>query len=187
MDRFLAAGYQQIGMDHFALPADELARAAAAGRLHRNFMGYTTRPAADMVGACVSAIGDVAGAFAQNVKKLSSYYTALDAGRFPIERGYRLDEDDMIRRQVILALMCAFEVNFDEFAARTGRRFSEYFETELHELAAGPARDGLVIADDRRLALTTTGRLLVRNVCMVFDRHLRARTTGTVPVFSRTV
>jgi oxygen-independent coproporphyrinogen-3 oxidase len=187
MDRFLAAGYEQIGMDHFALPSDELARAAASGRLHRNFMGYTTRPAADMVGAGLSAIGDVAGAFAQNVKKLSTYYTSLDAGRFPIERGYRLDEDDAIRRQVILGLMCAFEVDLEAFAARTGRRFSEYFAEELRDLAAGPVRDGLVTADDRRLALTTAGRMLVRNVAMVFDRHLRARTTSAAPVFSRTV
>jgi oxygen-independent coproporphyrinogen-3 oxidase len=174
-------------MDHFALPSDELARAAASGRLHRNFMGYTTRPAADMVGAGLSAIGDVAGAFAQNVKKLSTYYTSLDAGRFPIERGYRLDEDDAIRRQVILGLMCAFEVDLEAFAARTGRRFSEYFAEELRDLAAGPVRDGLVTADDRRLALTTAGRMLVRNVAMVFDRHLRARTTSAAPVFSRTV
>jgi oxygen-independent coproporphyrinogen-3 oxidase len=187
MDRFLAAGYQQIGMDHFALPDDELARAAASGTLHRNFMGYTTRPAADMVGAGVSAIGDVAGAFAQNVKKLSTYYAALDAGRFPIERGYRLDPDDAIRRQVILGLMCNSEVDFAAFESRTGRRFTDYFAQELVELAAGPMRDGLVSADDRRITLTATGRLLVRNVCMVFDRHLRARTESAVPVFSRTV
>jgi oxygen-independent coproporphyrinogen-3 oxidase len=187
MDRFLAAGYHQIGMDHFALPGDELARAAAAGRLHRNFMGYTVRPAADMIGAGVSAIGDVAGAFAQNVKKLSTYYTSIDEGRFPIERGYPLDDDDEIRRQVILGLMCAFEIDFAAFAARTGHGFAEYFAHELQELAAGPMRDGLVIADDRHLALTTAGRMLVRNVAMVFDRHLRARTTGTSPVFSRTV
>jgi oxygen-independent coproporphyrinogen-3 oxidase len=186
LDRFLAAVYQQIGLDHFALPADELARAAAAGRLHRNFMGYTTRPASDMVGAGLSAIGDVAGAFAQNVKKLSTYYAAIDAGRFPIERGYRLDADDAIRRQVILGLMCSFEVDFAAFEQRTGRRFSDYFATELQDLAAGPLEDGLVTADDRRLALTATGRMLVRNVCMVFDRHLRARTTAA-PTFSRTV
>ena len=91
MDRFLAAGYVQIGMDHFALPHDELARASAARRLHRNFMGYTTRPATDMVGLGVSAIGDVAGAFVQNTKKLSTYYADLEAGRFPVERGYLLD------------------------------------------------------------------------------------------------
>lgn len=186
MDRFLAAGYQQIGMDHFALPGDELARAAAAGRLHRNFMGYTTRPATDMVGAGLSSIGDVAGAFAQNVKKLSTYYAALDAGRFPIERGYRLDADDVVRRQVILGLMCGFEVDYSAFAERTGLRFADYFATELEELAAGPVSDGLVTADDTHLALTTTGRMLVRNVCMVFDRHLRARSTAA-PIFSRTV
>ncbi len=94
MQRFVAAGYRQIGMDHFALPDDELAKASDAGRLHRNFMGYTTRVAPDLVGIGVSAIGDVSGAFAQNVKPLAAYYDALDAGHFPIERGYRLDRDD---------------------------------------------------------------------------------------------
>ena len=92
MERFLGAGYTQIGMDHFALPHDELAIAAAERRLHRNFMGYTTKPATDMIGLGVSAIGDVAGAFAQNTRKLSTYYQALDAGRLPVERGYVLDE-----------------------------------------------------------------------------------------------
>ena len=127
MERFLAAGYRQIGMDHFALPDDELARASAAGTLHRNFMGYTTRPAADMVACGVSGIGDVSGAFAQNVKKLSTYYEALDAGRFPIERGYRLDADDRVRRDVIANLMCNFHVDFAATEARQGIEFGAYF------------------------------------------------------------
>lgn len=186
MDRFLAAGYQQIGMDHFALPGDELARAAARGQLHRNFMGYTTRPAADMVGAGLSAIGDVAGAFAQNVKKLSTYYAALDAGRFPIERGYRLNADDHVRRHVIMQLMCSFGIDYAAFEQRTGLRFPEYFAPELEALAAGPIADGLITADGRGLALTATGKLLVRNVCMLVDRHLRERSTAA-PLFSRTV
>ena len=111
MDRFLAAGYVQIGMDHFALPHDELARASAARRLHRNFMGYTTKPATDMVGLGVSAIGDVAGAFVQNTKKLSTYYADLEAGRFPVERGYLLDPDDRLRRALITELMCNFRID----------------------------------------------------------------------------
>jgi oxygen-independent coproporphyrinogen III oxidase len=186
MDRFLAAGYQQIGMDHFARPGDDLATAAAGGRLHRNFMGYTTRPAPDMVGLGVSSIGDVAGAFAQNGKKLSSYYDALDAGRFPIEKGYELDDDDHLRRRVITSLMCQSELDIPSTEQHFGIRFREYFARELRELEGGAVADGLLTVDATTLRLTTVGRMLVRNVCMVFDRHLRARSEER-PVFSRTV
>ncbi len=195
IDLFLAAaeslletGYRPIGMDHFALPGDELAVAAEAGRLHRNFMGYTTRPATDMVGAGVSAIGDVGGAFAQNTKKLSTYYATLDRGRFPIERGYALDEDDRIRRFVITEIMCNLRLEVGEVERRFGIDFSRYFEAELRELeaAGGPVADGLLEMRRGRLEVTPVGRLLVRNVCMTFDRHLRGRASDR-PVFSRTV
>ncbi len=188
VELFLAAGYTQIGMDHFAKPDDELGRASRAGRLHRNFMGYTTRPASDMVAAGVTAIGDVQGAFAQNVKKLSAYYEALDHGRFPIERGYALDPDDRLRRHVITELMCNFTLDCRAVEARFGIRFDEYFAQELTELAAagGPAADLLVAVGEGRIDVLPRGRLLVRNVCMIFDRHLRAR-QGDRPVFSRTV
>ena len=186
IERFRGAGYQQIGMDHFALPDDELARASAAGRLHRNFMGYTTRPAPDMVAAGVSAIGDVCGAFAQNTKKLSTYYAALDAGRFPVERGYRLDADDHLRRHVIADLMCNFQVDIPEVESRFDIGFAEYFARELEELSTGPARDGFLRIGPGRLEVTPIGRLFVRNVAMAFDRHLRAR-AGDTPVFSRTI
>lgn len=186
MRRFLAAGYRQIGMDHFALPHDELARASDARRLHRNFMGYTTRPAPDMLGVGVSAIGDVAGAFVQNAKKLSTYYAELEAGRFPVERGYLLDEDDRIRRVVITELMCNFRLDRPAIEQRFGISVPDYFAPELAELAAGPAADGLVEAHEGGIEVTPAGRLLVRNVCMVFDRHLRARQTDK-PVFSRTI
>jgi oxygen-independent coproporphyrinogen-3 oxidase len=184
--RFLDAGYQPIGMDHFALPGDEMARAARARTLHRNFMGYTVKPAPDMLGAGVSAIGDVAGAFAQNVKKLSSYYSALDAGRFPIERGYRLSPDDHVRRHVITQLMCNFHLDGAAVSGRFGIDFDSYFARELQELRAGPLADGFLEMDAGRLDLTPRGRLFVRNVCMVFDRHLREKAAAT-PVFSRTV
>jgi oxygen-independent coproporphyrinogen-3 oxidase len=185
-ERFLEAGYQAIGMDHFALPVDEMARAARERTLHRNFMGYTVRPAPDMLGVGVSAIGDVAGAFAQNVKKLSTYYAALDAGRFPIERGYRLSEDDQVRRHVITQLMCNFHIDGEETARRFGIDFGRYFARELGELREGPVAHGFVVMDGPRLSLTPTGRLFVRNVCMVFDRYLREK-KGEKPVFSRTV
>ena len=186
MRRFVDAGYAQLGMDHFALPGDELARAADAHALHRNFMGYTTHPAPDLVGVGLSAIGDVGGAFAQNVKKLSTYYEALDAGRFPIERGYVLDDDDRIRRYVIAGLMCHLRLDRRDVEDRFGVRFDEYFGEEMTELAAGPLADGLVKADGSALVVTPAGRLLLRNIAMVFDRHLRQRRTEQ-PVFSRTV
>jgi oxygen-independent coproporphyrinogen-3 oxidase len=186
MERFLAAGYVQIGMDHFALPHDELARASAARRLHRNFMGYTTKPATDLVGLGVSAIGDVADAFAQNTKKLSTYYADLDAGRFPIERGYLLDPDDRLRRVLITELMCNFRIEPKVLETRFGIRFDEYFATELVELAAGPMADGLIERHEAAFDVTPAGRLLVRNIAMIFDRHLRTRATQK-PVFSRTI
>ena len=183
--RFLEAGYEQIGMDHFAVPDDELAKAASAGTLHRNFMGYTTKPAADMVGLGVSAIGDVQGAFAQNVKKLSTYYSAIDAGRFPIERGFVLDPDDALRRHVITNLMCNLRVGRRDVEQRFGVAFDEYFERELGELREGPVVHGFVEIDPESVRVTPRGRLFVRNVCMVFDRYLRTKTT--TPIFSRTV
>jgi oxygen-independent coproporphyrinogen III oxidase len=187
-ESFLGAGYRPIGMDHFALPGDELALAADAGRLHRNFMGYTTRPASDMVGAGISAIGDVGGAFAQNTKKLSTYYATLDRERFPIERGYPLDADDLVRRFVIAEIMCNLRLHVAEVERRFGIDFARYFEAELRELraAGGPVEDGLLEVDPDRLQVTPRGRLLVRNVCMTFDRYLRAKTADR-PVFSRTV
>jgi oxygen-independent coproporphyrinogen-3 oxidase len=187
MHRFLAAGYETIGMDHFALPHDELARASAAGTLHRNFMGYTTKPASDLIGVGLSAIGDVCGAFAQNARKLSTYYAALDEGRFPIERGYRLNEDDSIRRFVIGELMCRSHVDAASVRERFGVEFDRYFAAELELLEAGPMSDGLVTWSGESLDLTRSGRILVRNVCMVFDRHSRERAPAAVPVFSRTV
>jgi oxygen-independent coproporphyrinogen III oxidase len=187
VDRFRAAGYEQIGMDHFALPTDELAIASAAGRLHRNFMGYTTRPAPDMLAAGVSGIGDVRGAFAQNTKKLSEYYSAIDAGRFPIERGYRLDADDHVRRFVITNLMCNFRVVRSEVESRFSIEFAKYFAPELAELDESAVADGFVTIDDAAIAVSPLGRLFVRNVAMVFDRHLRARATSAIPIFSRTV
>lgn len=185
-ERFLDAGYRPIGMDHFALPEDDLSRAAEARRLHRNFMGYTTRPAPDMVGAGISAIGDVGGAFAQNTKKLSVYYAALDAGRFPIERGYALDDDDLLRRHVIAQLMCNFSLDGSDVERRFGVDFDRYFAVELAELREGPVAHGFLEIHGDHLEVTPMGRLFVRNVCMVFDRYLRAKTSDK-PVFSQTV
>jgi len=184
--RFLEAGYQAIGMDHFALPGDELSVAARGRVLHRNFMGYTTRPAPDMVGFGMSSIGEVAGAFVQNHKSLTRYYEMLDAGEIPVERGYVLDGDDERRRAVILALMCNFHVDVPAWERRFGRTFASEYAAEIAELKAGPEVHGFVKVTPDALEVTETGSLFVRNLAMVFDRHLRAK-TGDRPVFSRTV
>jgi oxygen-independent coproporphyrinogen III oxidase len=187
IETFLAAGYAAIGMDHFALPGDELAEAAANRRLHRNFMGYTTRPASDMFGVGVSAIGDVRGAFAQNVKKLPAYYEAIDAGRFPVERGYGLDPDDLLRRHVITQLMCNFHVDRGDVESRFGVRFDDYFSAELAELRSpgGPVAHGFLDITPAALDVSLPGRLFVRNICMAFDRYLPAHEGRRV--FSRTI
>lgn len=187
-ERFLEAGYVQIGMDHFALPDDELALAVRNRRLHRNFMGYTVKMGSDMLGVGVSSIGDVRGAFAQNEKKLSTYYAALDAGKFPIERGYRLDADDVVRRDVISRIMCNFYLDRAEVESRLGIDFAAYFAREIEELSApdGPVSHGFLEIRPDGLEVVGNGRLFVRNIAMVFDRYLRTK-TGDKPVFSRTV
>jgi oxygen-independent coproporphyrinogen-3 oxidase len=189
IEAFTSAGYRQIGMDHFALPDDELARAVDSRALRRNFMGYTVQAAGDMVALGVSAIGDVQGTFVQNTKKLSDYYAALDAGRFPVERGYTLDADDLVRRHVITELMCNAHLDIPDVERRFGIVFRDYFRPELAELtgAGSPVADGLVRVSERAIDATDTGRLFIRNVCMTFDRYLPGRSAGTQPVFSRTV
>ena len=188
VDRFLAAGYRQIGMDHFALPNDELALAAANKSLHRNFMGYTTKPATDMFGVGVSAIGDVRGSFAQNVKKLSTYYAILDNGKFPVERGYVLDADDLLRRYVITQLMCNFYLDRREVERRFAVRFDDYFAVELKELAGpeSPVVHGFLEIRPDSLQVLPRGQLFIRNICMTFDRYLRNKIFDK-PVFSRTI
>jgi len=185
MERFLADGYEPIGMDHFALPDDELAVAAREGRLSRNFMGYTVVPASDMVAFGVSGIGEVQGAFFQNRKKLSTYYEALDRGGLPVEKGYALDEDDKVRQYVIKQIMCNFKVSKADVADRFGVDFDRYFQRSIEALYE--VRDaGFVEIDSEGLRVREDGRLFVRNVCMAFDRYLEAK-GGEKPVFSRTV
>jgi oxygen-independent coproporphyrinogen-3 oxidase len=184
---FTRAGYDAIGMDHFALPQDELAVAAREGRLHRNFMGYTTRSAPDSVAVGVSAIGEVDGAFSQNHKSLARYYQAIDDGRFPVERGYALTGDDQVRGFVIAELMCNFQLDRADLRDRFGVELQDYFAPELEALRrpGGPVADGLIEIQPDGLRVTARGRLFVRNVCMVFDRYLGAHEGR--PVFSRTI
>jgi oxygen-independent coproporphyrinogen-3 oxidase len=185
LNRLLAAGYEPIGMDHFALPGDELAVAAHEGRLERNFMGYTVKPVSTSIGFGVSAIGDLGSGYFQNCKKLSTYYAAIEAGRLPVERGRLLDDDDRLRRAVIMHLMCSFRVDKRSVAERFGIDFDDYFADSLDRLRdleeAGMVRDRGGV-----LEVLPEGRLFVRNAAMAFDRYLSAKAAAG-PTFSRTV
>ncbi|HET9940465.1 MAG TPA: oxygen-independent coproporphyrinogen III oxidase [Candidatus Eisenbacteria bacterium] len=183
---FTGAGYQQIGMDHFAVESDSLAVAAREHTLFRNFMGYTTHPAKDSVGFGVSAIGDLGGAFAQNTKKLNRYKDALDLGLPPIERGFERSKDDEIRRDVIQSLMCNFHLDIRALERAYGIDFASYFADSLRRLDEGPGANGFVTRTADAIHVTETGRLFVRNVCMEFDAYLPGRETEK-PIFSRTV
>ena len=177
VERLTAAGYVYIGMDHFALPHDELARALADGGLHRNFQGYSTRGGLDLVGLGISSIGRMADSFAQNVKTLNAYYGLLDEGRLPVERGVRLTRDDLLRAEVIEALMCRGVLDIRAFEARHGLVFADYFAESLRRLAP-VARDGLVEAGPDRIVVTPVGRYLLRAVAMPFDAYLKGPEVG---------
>jgi oxygen-independent coproporphyrinogen-3 oxidase len=183
--QFTQAGYVAIGMDHFARRDDELALALENGTLHRNFMGYTTRRAPDMVGAGVSAIGQVAGAFAQNRRDLTEYMHAIARGELATARGYRLSEEDHLRAAVILGLMCQLEVRYADIEERFSIDFPAHFARELEALRPG-ADDGLAELAPDAIRVTPLGRLFVRNLCMVFDEHLAELPKDRV-IFSRTV
>lgn len=186
-ERFLAAGYEPIGMDHFARHDDELALARREGRLRRNFQGYSVIPAEDVLGLGVSAIGDVRGAYVQNCKKLSQYGEALDAGRLPVDRGVCRSPDDEIRRGLIHGLMCNFVVDIPRFEARWGIAFADYFAADLARLR--PLQDeGLAVVTDDEVRATPVGELFIRNLAMCFDRYWWARHEGRdQQVFSRTL
>jgi oxygen-independent coproporphyrinogen-3 oxidase len=183
IERLTGAGYVYIGMDHFAKPGDDLAIAQRQGRLHRNFQGYSTHADTDLVSCGVSAISAVGATYSQNVKTLDAYYDALDRNELPVARGVRLTMDDLLRRSLIQKLMCQFELSIPAIEQAFPIVFNKYFEREMAELAQ-LERDGLVTAGPDWISVTMKGRLLIRNVCMVFDRYL-AR--GEQPRHSRTV
>jgi oxygen-independent coproporphyrinogen III oxidase len=183
-----AAGYQRVGMDHFALPDDELARAARDGTLTRNFMGYTTKRGTEVVAFGTSGISDVAGAYAQNHRRLASYYGSVDRGELPVERGYVLTADDRLRRHVITELMCNGSVSAADVAGRFGVAFADVFARELAELTApgGLVDEGIAQVDGSGVRATELGRLFVRRLAAVFDDHARRR-SGDGPVFSQSI
>jgi oxygen-independent coproporphyrinogen-3 oxidase len=170
--RLGAAGYVYIGMDHFAKPDDELALAQRQGTLQRNFQGYSTHADCDLLAFGISAIGKVGATYSQNVRTLDEYYERLDRGVLPCFRGVELGADDLLRRDVIGALMCSSVVDFAAIATAHGVEFREYFAAELDALRP-LAADGLVEVGAESITVTARGRLLVRTIAMVFDRHLR--------------
>ena len=181
--KFVQAGYRAIGMDHFALPGDELSVAVDQRRLSRNFMGYTVKQAPDMIGFGTSAIGEVGGALAQNEKKLSRYFEAIEDGRMATARGTEFTQDDQIRAWVIREITCNFHLDFSELQNRWDVTFAKYFEPECNELAA-LVKDDFLSIDDHGISVNPLGQVFVRNVAMVFDAYLRS---GFRHAFSRTV
>ena len=173
IDTLGQAGYVYIGMDQFARQGDELAVAHVQGRLHRNFQGYSTHADMDLVSCGVSAISAVASTYSQNVKTLDAYYDLIDSNELPIERGVRLSMDDALRRTIIQMLMCQFELSIPSIEQAYPIDFAEYFAPELAQLGQ-LARDGLVTLEAEWLSVTPRGRILIRTVCMVFDRYQSA-------------
>jgi oxygen-independent coproporphyrinogen-3 oxidase len=186
IEKLTAAGYVYIGMDHFAVPEDELSVALEDGTLQRNFQGYSTQAGLDMIGLGMSAIGQVGDCYAQNRKTLDGWLLALDRGELPIWRGLRLTAEDRLRRDVIQRLMCAGVVDHADIERRHEVAFAEHFADELHRLEP-MARDGLVVLGSRRLEVTDLGRLLLRAVAMVFDAHLTPQRVAQGTRFSRVV
>jgi len=178
------AGYVPVGIDHFAREDDELIQAARARRLHRNFMGYTTRPGLDLIGLGVSAIGDIGASYAQNTKDVEVYRERIAAGELAVERGFLLDAEDEARRAVIMSLLCNFHVDLAHSATRFGLDWEQTFAEDLPQLEPLQT-DGLLVRDGSELTITTIGRAFVRLVCMIFDRYLQ-QSTGSKK-YSRTL
>jgi oxygen-independent coproporphyrinogen-3 oxidase len=171
-----AAGYVYVGMDHFALPDDALAVAKRQGRLHRNFQGYSTQADCDLVALGVSSIGRIGAIYSQNAKTLEEYYDLLDQGRFPVVRGLALNRDDLVRRAVIMALMCQGTLQFESIDLAYLIDFKSYFSKELQSLQL-LAEQGMVEVDAQSIQVTAQGWFFVRAVAMVFDRYLQTDRT----------
>ncbi|MGZ5077097.1 MAG: oxygen-independent coproporphyrinogen III oxidase, partial [Methylobacter sp.] len=165
------AGYVYIGMDHFAKPDDELAVAQREGHLYRNFQGYSTHSDCDLVGLGITSIGRVGDAYIQNVKELDEYDQLIGQGRLPVFKGVELDGDDKLRRAVITQLICHFDLSFASIERQFRINFSDYFAKELAALAPMQA-DGLLVLSAEGIQVLSAGRLLIRNICMVFDKYL---------------
>ncbi len=165
------AGYVYIGMDHFAKPDDELAIAQKNGKLYRNFQGYATYADCDLIGLGVTSIGTIANSFAQNYRDMDNYSKAIDEGKLAIFRGVEIDQDDLIRREVIMQLICHFRLDFAAIEKKFSIDFKSYFANELNSYQM-MINDGLVTIDENSIQVCSKGQLLIRNICMVFDRYM---------------
>ncbi|MBD3799130.1 MAG: oxygen-independent coproporphyrinogen III oxidase [Epsilonproteobacteria bacterium] len=181
----LARGYRMIGMDHFAKPEDELFKAIEKGELHRNFQGYTTKGGADLIGIGLTSIGEGADYYAQNFKDMESYEVAIDAGKLPYERGVVLNEDDRVRKYVIMELMSNFKLDITRFERIYGVKFAEYFADAIEVLKPFEA-DGLLTISPTSIECSVTGTLLIRNIAMPFDAYMK-RHASSDKAFSKTV
>jgi oxygen-independent coproporphyrinogen-3 oxidase len=170
-------GYVYVGMDHFAKPDDELVTAQEQGLLYRNFQGYSTHADCDMVAMGVTGISMVDDVYSQNAKDEDSYYAMIDAGRIPVVRGMRLTKDDILRRELITELNCNFRLEIKTFSERYGIDFGSYFKDTLEELAV-MQEDGLLDVSNELITVRPAGRLLIRNICMAFDAHLKDKGEG---------
>ncbi|HXU50149.1 MAG TPA: oxygen-independent coproporphyrinogen III oxidase [Candidatus Binatia bacterium] len=186
LEGFLNAGYIYIGMDHFARPGDELAVAQQNRTLHRNFQGYTTKAGADLYGMGVSAISSIGRAYAQNSREIPAYQTAVKDRGIATMRGYRLSDDDVVRRAVIGRLLCHTVIFKREIEREFGIEFDEYFAGELDRLTE-PRDEGLVVLGVDEIRVTPLGRIFIRNVAMTFDRYLHERQMDKRPLFSKTL
>ncbi len=182
--KLTAAGYVFIGMDHFAKPEDDLSKALHEKRLYRNFQGYSTNSGADLYAFGITSIGQLGNAYAQNFKTEKEYYEALDNGVIPITKGYLMNEDDILRKHVIMKVMCDFELDFDDVEHKFGINFDEYFAWGIEHLKE-VVDDGLASIANRKLAVNEMGRLLIRNVAMNFDGFLERK--EDTAKYSRTV
>lgn len=186
LEGFLNAGYIYIGMDHFARPGDELAVAQQNRTLHRNFQGYTTKAGADLYGMGVSAISSIGRAYAQNSREIPAYQTAVKDRGIATMRGYRLSDDDEVRRAVIGRLLCHTVIFKREIEREFGIEFDEYFAGELDRLTE-PRDEGLVVLGADEIRVTPLGRIFIRNVAMTFDRYLHEQQMDKRPLFSKTL
>lgn len=181
-----SAGYIYIGMDHFALPEDELCAAQRQGSLQRNFQGYSTNGDCDLLAFGVSSISALDGLFVQNHKEINLYQEALQNGEPAFAKGMLLTSDDMIRREVINQLICQFKLDFKTIEARCGIHFADYFAVELEALQP-LVDDGLLELDTTGITISNAGRLLIRSVCMIFDAYLKKEVQNTTPLYSRII
>lgn len=171
IDQLQRAGYQYIGMDHFAKPQDELSKAQSSGQLHRNFQGYTTHSDCDLVAMGVSAISQIGDIYYQNSHDLTTYTQLIEAQQCAVVRGVSLSDDDKIRRDLITQLICHFSLDIDAFSQKHQLNFSHYFADEIDELKL-LAHDKLLSIDQQSIQISAAGRILVRRICMVFDAYI---------------